>query len=119
MCWSAGLEAIGFFSSRRRHTICYRDWSSDVCSSDLVESRSETSRGEVGVGIEVSLAEVSDLLDILRGMSHGEVGEICLPRPYVNQPVPEAGTLKSGDDRQQPLSALGMGPGSFMPEENV
>src|SRR6266542_2918546 len=25
-----------FFSSRRRHTSCYRDWSSDVCSSDLV-----------------------------------------------------------------------------------
>src|SRR5215813_7990035 len=25
-----------FFSSRRRHTICGRDWSSDVCSSDLV-----------------------------------------------------------------------------------
>src|SRR5207245_8468323 len=24
-----------FFSSRRRHTSCYRDWSSDVCSSDL------------------------------------------------------------------------------------
>src|SRR6266542_6987771 len=23
-----------FFSSRRRHTRCYRDWSSDVCSSD-------------------------------------------------------------------------------------
>src|SRR5207245_7014545 len=22
-------------SSRRRHTRCYRDWSSDVCSSDL------------------------------------------------------------------------------------
>src|SRR6266542_6542632 len=26
-----------FFSSRRRHTRCYRDWSSDVCSSDLRE----------------------------------------------------------------------------------
>src|SRR5207245_6440159 len=26
---------IFFFSSRRRHTRCYRDWSSDVCSSDL------------------------------------------------------------------------------------
>src|SRR6266542_5653085 len=25
-----------FFSSRRRHTRCYRDWSSDVCSSDLL-----------------------------------------------------------------------------------
>src|SRR6266536_3877068 len=24
-----------FFSSRRRHTISTRDWSSDVCSSDL------------------------------------------------------------------------------------
>src|SRR5207245_3523092 len=24
-----------FFSSRRRYTSCYRDWSSDVCSSDL------------------------------------------------------------------------------------
>src|SRR3989449_3799189 len=26
-----------FFSSRRRHTRCSRDWSSDVCSSDLDE----------------------------------------------------------------------------------
>src|SRR5206468_8885541 len=26
-----------FFSSRRRHTRSDRDWSSDVCSSDLVE----------------------------------------------------------------------------------
>src|SRR2546429_655584 len=31
-----------FFSSRRRHTRCSRDWSSDVCSSDLLEaSRAE------------------------------------------------------------------------------
>src|SRR5699024_11789991 len=27
-----------FFSSRRRHTRSKRDWSSDVCSSDLVQS---------------------------------------------------------------------------------
>src|SRR5699024_11749296 len=27
-----------FFSSRRRHTRSKRDWSSDVCSSDLMES---------------------------------------------------------------------------------
>src|SRR5690606_39919737 len=26
-----------FFSSRRRHTIFSRDWSSDVCSSDLIK----------------------------------------------------------------------------------
>src|SRR3989449_8621157 len=29
-----------FFSSRRRHTRCSRDWSSDVCSSDLRNTRS-------------------------------------------------------------------------------
>src|SRR2546429_1901341 len=28
-----------FFSSRRRHTRCSRDWSSDVCSSDLRRER--------------------------------------------------------------------------------
>src|SRR5882724_3382482 len=27
---------VFFFSSRRRHTRCLSDWSSDVCSSDLV-----------------------------------------------------------------------------------
>src|SRR5207245_8560752 len=30
-----------FFSSRRRHTRCYRDWSSDVCSSDLAVWRED------------------------------------------------------------------------------
>src|SRR6266852_7230204 len=29
------MSSFFFFSSRRRHTRCYRDWSSDVCSSDL------------------------------------------------------------------------------------
>src|SRR3712207_5489230 len=28
-----------FFSSRRRHTRYWRDWSSDVCSSDLGDER--------------------------------------------------------------------------------
>src|SRR5205814_2480454 len=28
-----------FFSSRRRHTRCLSDWSSDVCSSDLTGTR--------------------------------------------------------------------------------
>src|SRR3712207_9437575 len=31
-----------FFSSRRRHTIYCRDWSSDVCSSDLLRERIAT-----------------------------------------------------------------------------
>src|SRR3712207_8391946 len=38
-----GLQASSFisdffFSSRRRHTRYWRDWSSDVCSSDLAET---------------------------------------------------------------------------------
>src|SRR3712207_8698033 len=33
-----------FFSSRRRHTRYWRDWSSDVCSSDLKELSWEKSR---------------------------------------------------------------------------
>src|SRR3989442_1490871 len=31
----SGDSLFFFFSSRRRHTRCGRDWSSDVCSSDL------------------------------------------------------------------------------------
>src|SRR5258705_6292010 len=40
-----------FFSSRRRHTRCLSDWSSDVCSSDLVCPRfsAEPVRGVHGV----------------------------------------------------------------------
>src|SRR6266513_3372127 len=33
--WGSENEAVFFFSSRRRHTRSKRDWSSDVCSSDL------------------------------------------------------------------------------------
>src|SRR3989442_2485940 len=35
---------VFFFSSRRRHTRCGRDWSSDVCSSDLKLLTSPTRR---------------------------------------------------------------------------
>src|SRR5262245_66407750 len=33
-----------FFSSRRRHTRCLSDWSSDVCSSDLAERQVQYAR---------------------------------------------------------------------------
>src|SRR5690349_9098949 len=35
------LRGVFFFSSRRRHTRSLRDWSSDVCSSDLIGVRRE------------------------------------------------------------------------------
>src|SRR5258707_12025786 len=31
----SAMLSVFFFSSRRRHTRYWRDWSSDVCSSDL------------------------------------------------------------------------------------
>src|SRR2546429_404620 len=36
-CLTLNYLFFFFFSSRRRHTRCSRDWSSDVCSSDLHE----------------------------------------------------------------------------------
>src|SRR5207249_7479746 len=37
-----GIFYFFFFSSRRRHTRSKRDWSSDVCSSDLVRDGAGT-----------------------------------------------------------------------------
>src|SRR3712207_3465211 len=36
------LFGLFFFSSRRRHTRYWRDWSSDVCSSDLFNERTNS-----------------------------------------------------------------------------
>src|SRR5258705_7355199 len=41
-----------FFSSRRRHTRCLSDWSSDVCSSDLIQER-----GALNNAIKDAIAE--------------------------------------------------------------
>src|SRR5690606_13642775 len=41
-----------FFSSRRRHTRFSRDWSSDVCSSDLLEEiRSSGLEEQIAAGV--------------------------------------------------------------------
>src|SRR5690625_7553412 len=42
------LLRLFFFSSRRRHTRWPRDWSSDVCSSDLASHRSLRKREPPG-----------------------------------------------------------------------
>src|SRR6266511_4802746 len=45
-----------FFSSRRRHTIFSRDWSSDVCSSDLAV-----------VTVEMTIAVTGDIVEAKAG----------------------------------------------------
>src|SRR3712207_3081242 len=46
LCLSCSIGfCFFFFSSRRRHTRYWRDWSSDVCSSDLVPASDEADVG--------------------------------------------------------------------------
>src|SRR2546422_1313004 len=49
-----------FFSSRRRHTRCSRDWSSDVCSSDLTANRTHVSSGSPTITNRHSAAPVTE-----------------------------------------------------------
>src|SRR2546422_4187978 len=64
-----------FFSSRRRHTRCSRDWSSDVCSSDLNFPLTAIHRRGDGVAVDGGEREVDvDEADLPR------VHELALER---------------------------------------
>src|SRR5690625_7133390 len=43
---------VFFFSSRRRHTRWPRDWSSDVCSSDLTEEEAREQNFDITVKVQ-------------------------------------------------------------------
>src|SRR5256884_4611326 len=61
-----------FFSSRRRHTRCSRDWSSDVCSSDLKCLRSTDTVARLGETFTVARLggdEFTVLLDDIKDPS--------------------------------------------------
>src|SRR2546421_9620828 len=77
---NASYALVFFFSSRRRHTRSDRDWSSDVCSSDLGgHIRSVNSRGVVAVSgkdREVSQADVDRAVDAARAINISQDREI-------------------------------------------
>src|SRR5699024_11766553 len=60
---------VSFFSSRRRHTRSKRDWSSDVCSSDLGLQPQVLAVGPVGgvVGKALGLDGAGDLAALQDG----------------------------------------------------
>src|SRR5699024_11388744 len=85
---SFAIPCIYFvFSSRRRHTSSKRDWSSDVCSSDLEEGRGhaighgmttaffslEMSKTEIAMRLLSSEATIS-LQDLRKGTLDEEIG---------------------------------------------
>src|SRR2546429_3659151 len=56
-----------FFSSRRRHTRCSRDWSSDVCSSDLAGTSAPAPGPYRPLGTEVPAGGVSMFVQVIQG----------------------------------------------------
>src|SRR5690606_40976740 len=64
-----------FFSSRRRHTRFSRDWSSDVCSSDLLFVTGFCSARVAGSG-------PSSLMAYVRAVAHGNNGPSVIAMPH-------------------------------------
>src|SRR5205814_6505216 len=72
-CISGSCCFFFFFSSRRRHTRCLSDWSSDVCSSDLI-------------GAGFLAVKASDLIEKWLGESGRNVAEL-FARARAHRPV--------------------------------
>src|SRR5690606_41078403 len=89
-----------FFSSRRRHTRFSRDWSSDVCSSDLVGAGSHPEL----IRVQVELGQLEDRLTQLQSMRPSYVARLntAMNRPH-DAPVapiaPLPGFLRSEERR--------------------
>src|SRR5690606_39974543 len=74
--------SIFFFSSRRRHTRFSRDWSSDVCSSDLSCTFMPLLPASVGRYMRLSLGICPALLAYSDSAARSEerrVGKECRP----------------------------------------
>src|SRR5207302_7672542 len=112
------LLDVFFFSSRRRHTRFSRDWSSDVCSSDLVGMPLATrfekvymSHGQFGPAPPVKIQQLAPAgchflvsVEPSRNMTAGErseerrVGKECRARVSAEQ--------QEKDESNQPASKM-------------
>src|SRR3989449_10348852 len=70
-----------FFSSRRRHTRCSRDWSSDVCSSDLINEEME--RAATRALAPLAREEVPESVMRAYGLERLRFGpDYLIPKPF-------------------------------------
>ena len=80
-----------FFSSRRRHTRLVSDWSSDVCSSDLVKDfLFYTSKFDFGItAIRCALQQYNVFIEIEAHITHlSEIFSSNLPEkttPFIDR----------------------------------
>src|SRR5699024_11961882 len=62
-------SSVFFFSSRRRHTRSKRDWSSDVCSSDLFRQRRHEAQHVGGQTLEFVEGLATNVLSLMPSLS--------------------------------------------------
>src|SRR5207248_8163545 len=98
-----------FFSSRRRHTRSYGDWSSDVCSSDLPG-------GPVGLGDELGVDQEDPgpggeaIPGAVLGLEAlGDVGRVCGPERREQALLLQAEEIGRASCRERVESAVGAG----------
>src|SRR5699024_6588306 len=97
-----------FFSSRRRHTRSKRDWSSDVCSSDLRLAGLRVIT--IGAGQQASANEAAISLDALPAADARALRKRLLTAE-VRQAIAEAGQTSDqvqelDDDQPAPLQVF-------------
>src|SRR5258705_12032633 len=92
-----------FFSSRRRHTRCLSDWSSDVCSSDL-STPPPTSRGVEGETLACGSGAMSVAVWSVAGGGRSEerrVGKECRSRWSADHLKKNREGRRAGEDKRQ------------------
>src|SRR5215217_9457072 len=94
-----------FFSSRRRHTRYWRDWSSDVCSSDLRQVQLQAARDPLGDRESGARFAALHLREHRRRYA-AALGEVPQGQVHRLTQVPDSGTEDLAVDRHEALYVI-------------